>query len=301
MQRLRTILVGLDFEGGKLTEGSTAAARQALWLAQRTGARIDFLHSTAKGLPAEARDGANAEVKALCAAHGSGVTTSALIVGEDAPATGLMRRVLRGEADLVVVAKRNQRKHDDRKLGSVTIELLRNCPAPVWVVRPDHETTHRTVLAATDLTAVGDRATEYGAFIAQAEQCDLCIVHAWQVPMELQLAPARLDEDETTRRKQEITKAAAAHIRGVSGVDALGDRVELYLPNDSPDSAILRVNDEKNPDLVVMGTISRGGLAGVLVGNTAEKLLYKLDCSILTVKPVDFVCPLSIDDAVEAK
>jgi universal stress protein E len=42
----------------------------------------------------------------------------------------------------------------------------------------------------------------------------------------------------------------------------------------------------------VMGTISRGGIPGVLVGNTAERLLPRLDCSLLTVKPEDFVCPV---------
>ena len=301
MQRLRTILVGLDFENGQLTQGSTAAARQALWLAQHTGARVDFMHSAKGGLSAPDLERANEEVEALRAAHGTGVTTSQLIVDDEVPALSLTRRVLRGEGDLVVIAKRNHGKHDDRKLGSVSIELVRNCPAPVWVIKPDHEPVHGSVLAATDLSAVGDRATEYGAFLAAAEQCDLCVVHAWQVPMELQLEASRLSSEETAARKKEITEAAAAHIRGVNGLDALGDKVELYLPCDSPDRAILQLATERNPDLVVMGTVSRGGIAGVIVGNTAEKLLYKLDCSILTVKPADFACPVSVDSAVEAE
>ncbi|MBW2698633.1 MAG: universal stress protein, partial [Deltaproteobacteria bacterium] len=56
--------------------------------------------------------------------------------------------------------------------------------------------------------------------------------------------------------------------------------------------AILGCVDRLAPDLVVMGTISRGGIAGVLVGNTAERLLTRLDCSLLTVKPESFVCPV---------
>jgi len=63
----------------------------------------------------------------------------------------------------------------------------------------------------------------------------------------------------------------------------------------APTKAILRVVEGVHPDLVVMGTIARGGIAGMLVGNTAERLLQRLDCSLLTVKPADFVCPVELD------
>ena len=44
-----------------------------------------------------------------------------------------------------------------------------------------------------------------------------------------------------------------------------------------------------------MGSISCGGVAGVLVGNTAERIFDRLDCSLLVVKPEDFVCPLAAE------
>jgi universal stress protein E len=50
--------------------------------------------------------------------------------------------------------------------------------------------------------------------------------------------------------------------------------------------------DERNVDLVVMGTVSRGGLPGLLIGNTAEKLINSLSCSVLAVKPDSFVSPI---------
>jgi len=42
-----------------------------------------------------------------------------------------------------------------------------------------------------------------------------------------------------------------------------------------------------------MGTVGRSGIKGVLLGNTAERILDRCDCSILTVKPDDFVSPIS--------
>ena len=49
-------------------------------------------------------------------------------------------------------------------------------------------------------------------------------------------------------------------------------------------------------DVVVMGTLSRSGPAGVLIGNTAEKVLARIDCSVLAVKPEAFTTPVRISE-----
>ena len=43
-----------------------------------------------------------------------------------------------------------------------------------------------------------------------------------------------------------------------------------------------------------MGTLARSGIAGLLIGNTAENVLSAIDASVLTVKPADFVTPVTI-------
>lgn len=44
-----------------------------------------------------------------------------------------------------------------------------------------------------------------------------------------------------------------------------------------------------------MGTVCRTGAPGLLIGNTAEKILYEVDCSVLTVKPDGFVTPVRLN------
>ncbi|MCP5083014.1 MAG: universal stress protein [Alphaproteobacteria bacterium] len=46
-------------------------------------------------------------------------------------------------------------------------------------------------------------------------------------------------------------------------------------------------------DLVVMGTIGRTDAGGLLIGNTAEMILGRPNCSVLAVKPPDFRTPVS--------
>jgi universal stress protein E len=75
----------------------------------------------------------------------------------------------------------------------------------------------------------------------------------------------------------------------------LGTPAELHVALSSPTRAITECVARLSPDLVVMGTISRGGIPGVVIGNTAERLLGRLDCPLLTVKPSDFVCSVSLE------
>ena len=50
----------------------------------------------------------------------------------------------------------------------------------------------------------------------------------------------------------------------------------------------------KRIELIVMGTVCRTGIEGFFIGNTAEKVLQQVDCSVLTVKPDGFVTPVKL-------
>ena len=45
-------------------------------------------------------------------------------------------------------------------------------------------------------------------------------------------------------------------------------------------------------DLLVLGTVGRSGIKGLLLGNTANRVLGTCDCNLLTVKPAGFVSPI---------
>lgn len=44
-----------------------------------------------------------------------------------------------------------------------------------------------------------------------------------------------------------------------------------------------------------MGSVGRSGIAELLIGNTAEEMLRRTDCSILALNPPGFVSPVAID------
>ena len=48
-------------------------------------------------------------------------------------------------------------------------------------------------------------------------------------------------------------------------------------------------------ELIIMGTAARSGLPQFLIGNTAENVLNRVDCSVLTVKHEGFVSPITVE------
>ena len=53
---------------------------------------------------------------------------------------------------------------------------------------------------------------------------------------------------------------------------------------------------EIKADLIVMGTVARTGISGFFMGNTAETILNRLDCSVLAVKPQGFETPVALEN-----
>jgi len=81
---------------------------------------------------------------------------------------------------------------------------------------------------------------------------------------------------------------------------SLGSNPQIHLVAGRPSLAITQIAHEKQIDLLVMGTVCRTGIRGFFIGNTAEGVLRRVDCSLLTVKPEGFISPVraSADSSV---
>ena len=63
----------------------------------------------------------------------------------------------------------------------------------------------------------------------------------------------------------------------------------VYLVDYHPEDAIPDVAAKIGSAIVVMGAVSRSGLKRAFIGNTAERILDRLPCDVLVVKPPRFV------------
>ena len=80
------------------------------------------------------------------------------------------------------------------------------------------------------------------------------------------------------------------------GKDALDYvKPQMHLLKGNAKDEIPRLAGELQVDLIVMGTLARAGIPGFIMGNTAETILNRIDCSVLAVKPEGFVTPVMLE------
>jgi universal stress protein E len=302
MQRFQNILAAVD-----LTRDSTLAAvapespsgeavERALWLAKRNSARLTFFYaadgsaSTADDRQAEIVGQAKDLLQSLTArASAEGVAAEQDVrIGKSW--IEIIRQVLRGGHDLVVAGTRRLGPVRSALMGSTGMKLLRKCPCPVWITQPQSDQRIQSILVAHCLRPVGDTAMEVGRSLAQLHGARLHVLHSLEF-LELASAfPERIPADKAA----EYRANAERHIQAQLAQHQFAHPPQVHILTDAPDFAILNLVEAQEIELAVMGTIARTGIPGFITGNTAERLLPLLPCSVLAVKPSDFVSPVSL-------
>ncbi len=303
---IRRVVVGLDLapSGDEIADGASLAVERTLQLATAIGARVTVLHSThggeyfdqaeggrlwrtEQGLSTSARMALDDVVRRLSAAG-----LEADLVLEDRPAwVAIVDYVETHDIDLVVVGKRSYGDFDfdARKLGTVALRLMRRCPCAVWTVRPGGGERVERIVAATDLSRdVGRRVIEQGAWLASVLGAELHLLHACALSWSEALVA---DGAERTVRLAAVQRHAKAKMARQLEDSGWGVEAQVHLPGRRPARSVYDTAVQVDAGLVVMGTVSRSGLAGVLVGNTAERMLGMLDRSLWTLKPRGFEAP----------
>jgi universal stress protein E len=232
------------------------------------------------------------------------------------PYIEMMREVLRGGHDLLM---KEAEPNENVLFGSTDMHLLRACPCPVWLVKPDQgNRPFAQVLAAVDpapppdetdllhlkeeLTrkdaALDVRILELAGSLADREGAELHVLHAWSAPGEGLLRGEVMLAQEQVERYVEDSRAEArkALDRLLAGFPAEPGRRFVHLLKGDPADVIAEFAKSGRVDLIVMGTVARTGIAGLLIGNTAETILQRVDCSVLAVKPDGFVSPVVRDN-----
>ena len=234
----------------------------------------------------------------------AGVETGAIVSSGDA-AREICRRVLTGGHDLVL--KTADGGHSGGGLFSSTAKsLLRICPCPVWIMKPRAHGDFDQVLAAIDVDDIDETHRRLNRFIlelafsiAQRDDAQLHIVSAWDLWMEQALRRRAGDAeiDAALEKHEGLVQRALDEL--LQAPFAKDDRVTVHLKRGVASRVIKSVADEVEADLIVMGTVCRTGVAGFLIGNTAENLIANATSSVLAIKPEGFRSPLEDEVADE--
>ena len=221
------------------------------------------------------------------------------------PLVEIIREVLRKKHDLVILTAPPKQSREGSALSNTASSLQRQCPCPVFVLKPRRRKRPVPVLAAVDpRPSDADRedlnATimELGTSLARIESSELHVVHTWRLFGESVLRGQRvgMPASEVNRIAQSVRQEQRRQLEELVGRFDLEDlKHEVHFLKGDPTNRILEVTRKRRVGLIVMGTVCRTGLAGFFIGNTAERVLSQVDCSVLTVKPPGFVSPVTLD------
>jgi nucleotide-binding universal stress UspA family protein len=281
---MRTLLVATDLSGR-----AERALERAAALARERDAAVVVVHVVDEDLPPaladthvdEARRTLRERCDAL-ARDGGPEPTVEVVRGR--PHTAIRAAAQRHGAELIVLGEHRDDGWRDVFRGTTAERVVRTCAVPVLLVRDPVDGAYRRVLAAVDFSVFARRAVEYALHLLP--DADVELIHAFNVPFggfltgedtrdqmvaEVDARFRKLLDEEMAAFLARLPDAAR-HLRCVMQEGGVREVITARV-------------QQTTPDLLVIGTHGKSGLAHAFLGSVAEELLRSPPCDVLTVGP----------------
>jgi len=141
----------------------------------------------------------------------------------------------------------------------------------------------KELVVPTDFSEYSLRAIDYGVEIAEKFGAHVALVYVVEPLLQAaDLTWTTVDFEELNKAHKETAEKQLEKLAEERFPKGIGcDTVILF---GKPFVEILKYAKEKNADLIVMATHGRGAISHLLLGSTAEKVVRKATCPVLTVK-----------------
>ncbi len=151
--------------------------------------------------------------------------------------------------------------------------------------------TFNKILSATDFSEDSNLAIAYAEEIARRFSGELIVLHVDQPLPPVMVSPDMgpvMDVGAMTRIAEEQRMLAQKELdKIVNRLRDSGLKARSLLKVGSPFLEVIHTAQNEGADLIVMGTHGRTGLAHVLMGSVAERVVQKAPCPVLTIRHPD--------------
>jgi universal stress protein E len=289
----------IDASSHRLIAKAAALATQrrtALHVVHTIGLPDTPLSSAMKGVRAAARaeldDRRKRLLKLARSAGVKGVRTVASVTWDYPVADAIVRLVLRHRPQLLMVESHRHGRFARMLLSNTDWELIRQCPCPLWLSKTATFPANGTIIAAVDPyhvhakpAGLDDIIVRHALAAARDDAARVVAVHVQFMPPQgtVEAFPMTLSEDERAAMnadaRKKLSRLASRHrLPQENLVARQGDPV-LQLP---------RLVAQRRAALLAMGAVSRSRLQRMFIGNTAERVLDRVNCDVLVLKPRGF-------------
>lgn len=195
----------------------------------------------------------------------------------------------------LVLKRPNKHSLMDRIFTPVDWNLLRHCPAPFMLIKSSDPWKHNRLLASIDATSaddghqlINDNILSFAEQLSDHFDTDLHLVNAYPlVNVAFAMVPEVTAPDDLHQYVQEQHEEACGKWADKYNIS----RDKVHVSEGAPEIVVSDLSKNLETDVVIIGSVGRTGLSGVLIGNTAELLLDKVECDILVIKQTDGVSP----------
>lgn len=192
----------------------------------------------------------------------------------------IVRQVLKTRPDLLITASHRHGRLARWLLANTDWELIRQCPCPVWFVRsPEIAAQPRIVVAVDPFHAhdkpatLDERLVHAASVVAQQFGGRVSLAHACQIPDSARPVRSLM----LARAKQAVQDLAARHGVDTEACEVRAGKAEDIIP---------AIERRDGADLLVMGAVSRSIDSRPVIGNTAERVIDRVTCDLLVIKPM---------------
>ena len=171
---------------------------------------------------------------------------------------------------LVVIATEGLGRSSPHLIGRTVERVVRLCRTPVITVKPRQEKPTKkieTILCPTDFSEYSNFAIPYAVSIARTYAARIILVHV--TDLTVQHPEALLQKFPDPRFYHD--EADKIQIEKIVGRDV------------EPENTIVRLAEEYQVDLIVIGTHGARGMRRVQIGNTVEEVVRRTASPVLTI------------------
>jgi universal stress protein E len=179
--------------------------------------------------------------------------------------------------------------------------LIRNCAATLWLVKPRPPGQRPCFVAAVDPLHDRDKPADLdnrilttAKSLAAALGGEVHAFHAYDITAAIAVSTDSMTMPIALPINEFADAMRAEHTEAVQRLckqhGIAPERTHIH--QGSTRQLLMQLTEQLRADVVVMGAISRSGLKGLFIGNTAEDVLDRLHSDLLIVKPEGFKAQL---------
>ena len=297
------------------------AVGRAAWLAKHTGAELELLVcyyneylSGDRLFDSPSLEKARHEVIESHEKHlesiaepvrADGVVVKTSAIWDHPLYEGIVRHASESGSDIVVKDTHHHSAVTRALLTNTDWNLIRTCPMPLWLVKPQKLAATPVFVAAIDPmhqhdkpAALDDEILHMGKAVVKSVGGDLHAFHSYDPRIAVATAtanayiPVSLPFDEI---EQQMHEDHQKRFREITEFHKL-EPEKAHLVAGLTHEELPLIAEQLKADVVVMGAVARNRWKRLFIGATAERTLEHLPCDLLIIKPDWFQTPVDLDN-----